>query len=227
MLVDAIILTNSTTFKDVRSTKRTIYTLRDSETKYNFNIILVESSINNENEYVGLVDNYIKPCESFNYNRFINHALNYLQGEWVIISNNDVGYEKGWFSEMMKIHNERKDIESFSPKDPMLYMKYFESHFINSKDTYFESYEVTEAIMGWCIVIKKKALEQIIPFDETFDMYYQDNDYAKTIQSYGIKHAIVRHSIATHLNTLSINEYNEQKINKMQLDKLKFEKKWK
>ena len=55
MLVDVIILTNSTTFKNVRSTKRTIYTLRDSETKYNFNIILVESSINNENEYINAI----------------------------------------------------------------------------------------------------------------------------------------------------------------------------
>jgi GT2 family glycosyltransferase len=150
-----------------------------------------------------------------------------LQGEWVIISNNDVGYEKGWFSEIMKVHNERKDIESFSPRDPMLYMKYFDWHFINTKDTYFESYNVTEAIMGWCIVIKKKALEKIIPFDKTFDMYYQDNDYAKTIESKGIKHAIVRHAIATHLNTLSITELDKEKIDKMQKDKIKFEKKWK
>jgi GT2 family glycosyltransferase len=173
------------------------------------------------------VANYIKPNEPFNYNRFINHTLSYLKAEWVIISNNDVGYEKGWLSEIMKIHNERQDIESFSPKDPMLYMKYYDGHFINSKDKYFESYVVTEAVMGWCIVIKKTALEQIIPFDETFDMYYQDNDYAKTIESKGIKHAVVRHSIATHLNTLSITEFNKDKINKMQQDKLKFLKKWK
>jgi GT2 family glycosyltransferase len=227
MLVDVIILTNSNTFKDVRNTKRTIYSLLDSENEHCFNIILVESNINHENEYKGLVNNYIKPNESFNYNSFINYALNYLQGEWVIISNNDVGYEKGWFSEIMKVHNERKDIESFSPRDPMLYMKYFDWHFINTKDTYFESYNVTEAIMGWCIVIKKKALEKIIPFDKTFDMYYQDNDYAKTIESKGIKHAIVRHAIATHLNTLSITELDKEKIDKMQKDKIKFEKKWK
>ena len=227
MDIDVIILTNSNTNQAIKNTKRTIYTLLDSETEYKFNINLVESSINHENNYINLVANYIKPNEPFNYNRFINHTLSYLKAEWVIISNNDVGYEKGWLSEIMKIHNERQDIESFSPKDPMLYMKYYDGHFINSKDKYFESYVVTEAVMGWCIVIKKTALEQIIPFDETFDMYYQDNDYAKTIESKGIKHAVVRHSIATHLNTLSITEFNKDKINKMQQDKLKFLKKWK
>jgi hypothetical protein len=227
MLVDAIILTNSNTEKAIRSTKRTMYTLRDSETDYKFNIHLVESGPDVTNEYGHLVANYIKPNEQFNYNRFINHTLDHLQGEWVIISNNDVGYERGWFTEMMKIYKERPDIESFSPKDPMLYMKYYDWHFIDSENDYFESYLVTEAMMGWCIVIKKTALDKIIPFDEQFDMYYQDNDYAKMIESKGIKHALVRHSIVTHLNTASIVKLDKAKMDKMQTDKIKFENKWK
>jgi hypothetical protein len=165
MLVDAIILTNSSTEKAVRSTLRTMYTLRDSETDHNFNIHLVESGIDHTNVYMSLVANYMKPNEPFNYNRFINHALYYLQGEWVIISNNDVGYERGWFSEMMKIHEMRPDIQSFSPRDPMLYMKYFDWHFIDSPDNYYESYLVTEAVMGWCIVVKRTALDKIVPFE--------------------------------------------------------------
>jgi hypothetical protein len=227
MLVDAIILTNSSTEKAVRSTLRTMYTLRDSETEHKFNIHLVESGIDHTNVYMSLVANYMKPNEPFNYNRFINHTLDYLQGEWVIISNNDVGYERGWFSEMMKIHEMRPDIQSFSPRDPMLYMKYFDWHFIDSPDHYYESYLVTEAVMGWCIVIKRTALDKIVPFDETFDMYYQDNDYARTIESKGIEHALVRHSIATHLNTASITKLDKAKMDKMQEDKLKFENKWK
>jgi GT2 family glycosyltransferase len=82
-------------------------------------------------------------------------------------------------------------------------------------------------MMGWCIVIKKTALDKIIPFDEQFDMYYQDNDYAKMIESKGIKHALVRHSIVTHLNTASIVKLDKAKMNKMQTDKIKFENKWK
>ena len=226
MLVDAIILTNSNTEKAIRSTKRTMYTLRDSEVVHDFNIHLVESGPDNTNNYMGLVANYIKHNEPFNYNRSINHALPYLQGEWVIISNNDVGYEKGWFSEIIKVHEKRPDIQSFSPRDPMLYMKYYDWHFIDSPSDYFESYIVTEAVQGWCIVIKRDAFNQIIPFDETFDMYYQDNDYARTIESKGIKHALVRHSIATHLNTATVTKLDKAKMDKMQEDKIKFERKW-
>lgn len=226
MLVDAIILTNSNTEKAIRMTKRTMYTLRDSEVDHMFNIHLVESGPDATNEYRGLTANYIKPNEPFNYNRSINHTLDYLQGEWVIISNNDVGYERGWFSEIIKIHEKRPDIQSFSPRDPMLYMKYYDWHFIDSPGDYYESYTVTEAVQGWCIVIKRTAFEQIIPFDERFDMYYQDNDYARTIESKGIKHALVRHSIATHLNTATITKLDKAKIDKMQADKIKFENKW-
>jgi hypothetical protein len=227
MLVDVIILTNSNTEKAIRMTKRTMHTLHDSETEHKFNIHLVESGPDATNEYRGLTANYIKPNEPFNYNKFINHALDYLQGEWVVISNNDVGYEREWFSEMMKIHEKRPDLQSLSPRDPLFYMKYYDWHFIDSVDDYYESYLVSEAVMGWCVVIKRTALEKIVPFDETFDMYYQDNDYAKTIESKGIKHALVRYSLATHLNTATVVRLDKAKIQKMEADQIKFENKWK
>jgi hypothetical protein len=226
MLVDAIILTNSSTEKAVRSTLRTMYTLRDSESEHKFNIHLVESGTDHINDYMKLVSNYIKPNEPFNYNRAINHALDYLQADWVIISNNDVSYERDWFNEILKVHTKRPDIESFSPRDPMLYMKYYDWHFIDSPSDYYQSYTVTEAVMGWCIIIKRSALERIGKFDEQFDMYYQDNDYARTIEAHGIKHALCRYSIATHLNTASVSKLDNAKLEKMQQDKIKFENKW-
>lgn len=224
--VDVIILTRSNTEKAIRMTKRTILSLDDSEKDYKFNVHLVESGVDFKHQYADFVSNYILPKENFNYNRFVNQAIPYLKSDWVIISNNDVGYERGWFSEIMKVHNERPDITSFSPKDPMLYMKYYDWHFIQSDSTYFESYSVTEAIMGWCIVIKKDSFDKIAPFDELFDMYYQDNDYAMSIQKEGIKHALCRHSIVCHLQTATITRLDEEKINKMKADEIKFRTKW-
>ena len=80
--------------------------------------------------------------------------------------------------------------------------------------------------MGWCLVIKKESLDKIVPFDELFDMYYQDNDYAMLLQQNGIKHALVRNSIACHLETVNIPKMTEQKLKKMSIDELKFRKKW-
>jgi len=128
----------------------------------------------------------------------------------------------------MAIHTKRPDIESISPKDPILYMKYFDWHFVESKDDYFESYKVSEAIMGWSLVIKKNSLDKIAPFDEQFDMYYQDNDYGEMLKTNAIKHALVRNSIACHLGTLNIGEerLNQKKEEKLSEGYLKFAKKW-
>jgi len=92
---------------------------------------------------------------------------------------------------------------------------------------YFESYEVSEAIMGWSLVIKKTSLDKIIPFDENFDMYYQDNDYSMMLQKNGIKHALVRDSIASHLSTLYLSQpLDDKKKHKMTEGYIKYAKKW-
>ena len=225
--VDVIILTKSMGQNSITMTKRTIISMQESEKNYKFHFHLVESGINIKSQYAQIIDNYIVIRGEFNYNKSINNALKYVKYDWVVISNNDVGYEKNWFSEIMAIHKSRPDIESFSPKDPMLYMKYFDWHFIDSKDEYFESYKVSEALMGWSLVIKRTALDKITPFDEQFDMYYQDNDYAMMLQKNNIKHALVRYSIACHLGTLKVEEkYSNEKKSKMDEDFLKFTKKW-
>lgn len=224
--VDVIILTKSFSRDSIMMTKRTIISMQEAEKDYKFHFHLVESGINLHRQYSHLVDNYLFMDEDFNYNKFINSALKHIKYDWVVISNNDVGYEKNWFSEIMEVYMERPDIESFSPKDPMLYLKYFNWHFIETKYKYFQSYKVSEALMGWSLVIKRNALDKITPFDEQFDMYYQDNDYAMMLQKNNIKHALVRNSIACHLGTLEVDNISEEKKKKMEEDFLKFTKKW-
>ena len=106
-------------------------------------------------------------------------------------------------------------------------MIYFDWHFLNTDELYFENYKVTEGLMGWSILIKKTALDRIVPFDDQFDLYYQDNDYAEVIKSKGIKHALVRHSIAVHRGTIRVDDENKQRDRKMKEDELKFRTKWK
>jgi GT2 family glycosyltransferase len=85
---------------------------------------------------------------------------------------------------------------------------------------------VSEALMGWCIVIKKTALNKILPFDEQFDMYYQDNDYSEVIKSKDIKHALVRNSIAVHRGTVRVEDVSDEVKKKAQEDEMKFRTKW-
>lgn len=222
MNIDVIILTDSS---DVALTQRTIDTLHDSESDFKFRVQLVDSGTQDLLRYKGY-HNYIHPENSFNYNKFLNIALTYCLTEWVVISNDDVAYERWWFSEMMKVHNYREDIEAFSPKDPVLYARWFPNHFVGTDSKYHESYAVTEALQGWCTVIKKCALDKILPFDELFDMYYQDNDYAERLKQAGIKHALVRHSIVCHMETLNVGQISEAKSRKLRIDEIKFRNKW-
>lgn len=227
MLVDVIVLTNSLDEFMVWMTRRTINTLLESEEGIDFNVIIVESSRNVEKEYADICNHYIFPNEPFNYNKFLNIGSKYCKGDWIIISNNDVSYELGWFNEIIKVHQERPDIESFSPKDPLLFMSFWGDVFVGTKDNYVEGYQVSKYLMGWSLVIKKPSFDKILPFDEQFDMYYQDNDYAEILKLNGIKHALVRRSIASHYNTLSVRILEHKVRPKMQEDEQKFRNKWK
>ena len=226
MKVDVIILTKSDSDTNIGRTKQTIQTIYDSDPDTNFIIHVVETLPHRNDIYDALVKNTICPNEPFNYNRFLNKAFDYITSEWVVITNNDVRYERNWFNEILKVHEERPDIQSFSPKDPALYALYFDGHFLGTQETYFENYKVSEGLMGWSLVIHRDALNKIRPFDESFDMYYQDNDYAEMLKLHGIKHALVRNSLAIHYGTFEKVIPNPSQIKKMEQGERTYINKW-
>jgi hypothetical protein len=218
-MIDAIILTDS---RDIEMTQRTIDSIKSG---VDVNIILV-CKREDYKIYKG-VGTYVVVKEKFNYNRFINHALEYVTKDWVLISNDDVNYHPDWFDEMMKVHKQHPEIESFSPRDIVLQKIWFSYLFTNG-ETYHEGYHVTRLFQGWSVLLKRTAIDKIIPLDEQFDMYYQDNDLAECLREKGIKHALVRNSKADHKNTHTIGlPYSEEKIKKLAEDEHKFRTKWK
>jgi hypothetical protein len=221
MTVDVICLTRTSNEDLYKTTLRTLGMLHDSEKEYKFKVHLVESG--KHHDYSKLVTNYIEPKEPFNYNKFINICYPYVTSDWILIINNDVRFEREWFSEIAKVHSTRPDIESFSPKCPVLYAELFDGHFIGSNEDYHESYKVNEFLTGWCYIIKKRVFELVYPWDEQFDLYYQDNDYAEKIKMLGIKHALVRDSIVSHLGSKTLGIPSKRKFEE---DELKFRKKW-
>lgn len=227
MMIDVICLTDTSSIKIYEMTSRTISSIRDSEKDFEFNVILVDTNPNSDYIYPN-VDHYITPNEPFNYNRYLNIASKYLKSEWVLITNDDVRYEKNWLGEIFKVHKENPSIESFSPKDVLFYSTIYADHFLNSTDTYWVSYNVTEVVCGWSILMRKRVWDLIGQWDEDFDFYYQDNDYAKTIESLGVKHAIVRDSLTLHLGNLSFfnPKHDEEKNRKMEDGYKKYIKKW-
>ncbi len=217
-MVDAIILTDS---RDIEMTQRTIDSVKSAG---DVNVILV-SKREDYRIYRG-VGVYVVIKERFNYNRFINHALEHVSNDWVLISNDDVNYHPDWFNAMMKVHEQHPEIESFSPRDTVLHKIWF-PHLFSNKETYQEGYNVTELFQGWSVLLKRTVLYKIFPLDEQFDMYYQDNDLAECLKEKGIRHALVKDAKADHKNTHTIGlPYSEEKIKKSAEDELKFRTKW-
>jgi GT2 family glycosyltransferase len=198
--------------------------LYDSEKDYEFRVFLYETDPSSKHDYSNWVYKTFKDVEPYNCCRLINQAYSEVTSDWVIIANNDLRFERGWFSKIVDVHNKRPDIESFSPKDPLLYSRYYDYHFVTTDDDYVEGYKVTEFMAGWCYVMKKRVWDAIYPWDEQFNFYYADNDYAEKIKSLGIKHALVRDSIVFHFGSQTIAKQSDS--SKLKEDELKFRKKW-
>jgi len=223
-IVDVILHTKTSNDDVYNMTKIAIMMLFDSEKDYKFKVHLYETDPESKYDYTGLCHNYFRSNEPYNCSKLINQAHPIITHDWVLIVNNDLRFERGWFSKIIDVYNNRPDIESFSPKDPLIYSKHFDYHFVGTDDDYYESYKVTEFVASWCYVMKKRVWDAIYPWDEQFEFYYADNDYAEKIKSLGIKHALVRDSIVFHYGSQTIGE----KINpeSFKNDELKFRKKW-
>ncbi len=214
-----------TSSRDVYNmTRIALMMLFDSERDYYFKVHLYETDPNSSYDYSDLCYNYFTSYEPYNCCRLINQANSVISHDWILIVNNDLRFERGWFSKIIDVYKKRPDIKSFSPKDPLVYSKYYDYHFVGTQDDYREDYKVTEFMAGWCYVMRKEVWESVYPWDEQFQFYFADNDYAQKIKSLGIKHALVRDSIVFHYGSQTIGK----KINSetFKQDEIKFVKKW-
>lgn len=198
--------------------------LHDSEKDYKFKVFLHETDPNSTYDYSPWIYKSFVETEPYNCCKVINKAYSYVASDWVLIVNNDLRFERGWFSKIVDVYNKRPDVESFSPKDPLIYSKYYDFHFVGTDEDYCVDYKPTEFMAGWCYVMRKKVWDAIYPWDEQFQFYFADNDYSEKIKSLGIKHALVRDSVVFHYGSQTIGE----KINseRFREDELKFRNKW-
>jgi len=224
-MIDVIMHTRTSNEAVFNMTKIALMMLHDSEKDYKFKVFLYETDPDSTYDYSPWIYKYFKETEQpYNCCKVINKAYPHITSDWVLIVNNDLRFERGWFSKIINVHNERPDIKSFSPKDPLLYSIECDFHFVGTDEDYHESYKVREFMAGWCYVMKKEVWDAVYPWDEQFDFYYADNDYAEKLKTLGIKHALVRDSIVFHYG--SIVKGKQVNVEKFKENELKFITKW-
>lgn len=181
----------------------------------NFNIILMESQSNAVEKYQNRVDRVIDvgSITPFNYNAVINKGLTHIKDyyEWICVCNNDLIFDENWLQSIKISLQEHSDVKSICPR----YSK-------TQKEDEF-GYTCPGHVLGWCFMFHKDVLNKIKKFDEIFDFYFQDNDYAEQLKKYNFKHMSVANSIVVHLGQQTTGLEN---INKLINDAHKFIEKY-
>lgn len=165
-------------------------------------IVLVET--NSDYEKIGSYSGVtvLTPGEKFNYNRFLNIGLAHRsKSEYTIIANNDVIFHVDW---LMKItyFMDYYHLDSASPRCPG--WSQHDNLFETVPDyEVFEGFNIGREFCGWCLVFRTSILDQILPLDEQFEFWCQDNDMAIALSKKGFKHGLVKYSKVEHLGNQS------------------------
>jgi hypothetical protein len=203
MTIDVIMLSYTKSQREYNMTAGAIRSLRESEDNYTFNIILLETNPFKELDYdANLI---LCPNEPFNYNRFLNKGLELCNNEYVVFSNNDLSYEKLWATNIIK-NIEEHNLDSATPCSP----NWTNHTIISHTDNIQYGYGVGGSFCGWCIFWKRSSLNKILPLDEQFIFWCQDNDLAIICSKMGFNHALVGNSIVNHLFTQSLSLVSQE-----------------
>jgi GT2 family glycosyltransferase len=189
-----VIIPSKTCGKTLPMMINCIKSLRNSQDRIQFNIVVVESG----EQIIDVGQNMsIKyPHDRFCYNHALNLGLAQTKNEWVVLANNDLIFKPGWMHEIIIAHNLRKDIESFSPWNDM--WDWHPRYFGNIYPPIIEGYRIGIELAGWCIVARRRIFEEI-KLSERVNFWYSDNVYADDLMKHGIKHALVTGAKVDHI----------------------------
>ena len=159
-------------------------------------VLLMESNREARYEYDERV-RVMMPEEKFGFHRFFNIGLDNTSGEFVAFCNNDIVFEKGWWSAIQKVKAQHPKFMCFSPVDRSYPMMAEE---IAKGNEYEIGWENKRHFAAWCFVWERKVFKAIGLFDETFDFYSADDDELQTLHYWAIPNVLVTSSEVKHLS---------------------------
>ena len=181
-------------------TKRCLDSLFKSENSIVFHAYVVESNreVNydeyNKSDGINSCTTVYPEDEKYGYHKFLNFGRKKGNSPWVSLCNNDLVFEKEWFTKILDAYDKNPEIVSFSPLCPKTQPMYG----IYPNMGVIEGYEIRKQLSGWCIVHRRDIYDKIGDLDERFTHWFCDNDYSMELFSRGLKHALVTNSIVLH-----------------------------
>lgn len=165
-----------------------------------YHIYVVETNKDvNYDKFKGMIGSCtittIYPDVPFGYHRYLNIGRRAGKSKYVALCNNDLTFEPGWASEMIRVMEMHPQMKSASPWCPQTQGSN-KSHLGSAH----VGYTVRKELAGWCI-FQQRDIYDTYPngeLDEAFEFWFCDNDYGMTLQKAGIKHLLVPSSVVNH-----------------------------
>lgn len=205
-MVDVIILSNAKDDYLQLMTQVAIDTCIDSEQEKMFNIMVIEQ--NREVEYSHC--DMLYKSEPFNYNKFMNTGAMITNSEYIAFCNNDLVFEKGWATNLLKAMEEH-NLDSASPLcKSARYHKIFTP---NGRVVIGNRTSVEFA--GWCFVMRRKAWHTIKGLDEDFGFWCADDATVEQLKQHNLRHGLVTNSIVQHLEESTLKTVSKDEKEQM------------
>jgi glycosyltransferase involved in cell wall biosynthesis len=187
--IDCVMLAYSKTANVRKMTQEAIDSLHETAAPHKVNVFVIETmagDITYQNATV------IQPGTAFNYNAYLNIGFARCTAPRVLIANNDLVFRKGWLDAMLQINADSMSAytDNYIPHQTM-------------KGKIIPGYRVGHELCGWAILVKKAVLDRIGKFDEAFEFWCQDNDYAMQLMKHQAQHVFVGTSHISHLYSQS------------------------
>jgi GT2 family glycosyltransferase len=201
--VDIVILSYAKNIQLRGVTENALASLQASEDAKDiqFNTLVIESN-GSLYPFTYINTTTIYPSGPFNFNRSLNIGLKASNNPYICFCNNDLMFHPHWASAILDQFNTDPELMSASPACSILHPTL---NIMPNTGNYY-GYNVREEIAGWCFFVKRELFDTIGLFDEHFKFWFADRDYAKTLQKFNCKHALVTSAIVDHLDGISTAE---------------------
>jgi len=154
-------------------------------------------------EYTGATTVHPPSDLPFNYNKYMNSCRimpEFDECEYIALCNNDLIFEKGWASAIIKKMKEH-NVMSACPMDPTVHAD------VKFEEGVCHGHAVTvlpRQIAGWCIFQDLRIYDTIKDLDTQAQFWHADTAYAQQLLNLNLPHILVEDSKVRHLNCKTI-----------------------
>ena len=132
----------------------------------------------------------IRNTENLGFVKAVNQGIKESTAPYICLLNNDTQVTEGWLTEMIKVAESRKDIGIVNPNSNTLGCKPKKGQFLQTLarelKSYSREYNELAWATGFCMLIKRKVVQEVGLFDEIYRMgNFEDADFCKRAQGLG------------------------------------------